>query len=139
MPIKLTSLKSNLVAEREGDWVPHPDRDLVGVEFLVRSIHFPAYQTAFNAEIRKISKKSKKIDPDESQALTGRLIAEYLLLGWKGFDTPYSKEVAMEILVDPAYRDLANAINQCATQVGQSNIEFLKEAEGNSEPASDKN
>jgi hypothetical protein len=131
MTVKLSSLKADIKREREGDWVKYPDFE--GVEFHVRAITTPEYQTRVQREaVRLATKYGEEGAPiDESARIMGKILAEELLLGWKGFDAEYTPEYAQDILSDPAYRDMRQAVEWCATRLARTKVEFVEEASKN--------
>lgn len=138
MVLKLDSLKTDIQKERTGDWIDFPDWP--GVAFQVKSIEDPSFRIARDMLIRKLSRKhrGKPIPPDEFQAETGALFHKHILLGWRGLDTEFSDEIALEVLTDPAYRKVFAAVDWCANQVGDSEAEFVEDAAKNSGPRSAK-
>lgn len=129
--LKLSSLKSDFKKEAEGEWVE--SMEYPGVSYLVRSNHYPPYQTGLSALTRQLAKQYGKEPVPE--AVSGRkggaLIARHLLLGWKGFDTLYDEDTAMSILSDPEYRDLRADVLWASTKVAKANAEYVEEASGN--------
>lgn len=124
--LKLESVKSDLKAEREGAWVPCPEWE--GVSFKVRSIEAPEFTMARDALLRRLSKKHKgdPIPPDDLTREIGIVYAKHILLGWKGLDKEYSEALALEVLTDPAYRQVAKAIEDCSVKVGKSDAQFVE-------------
>lgn len=132
MAVKLSSVKANLEVEATGEWVDYPDWP--GVSFNVNSLHAPAYQTARDLLIQRLTRKYKG-QPIPQSALApeiGKIYCQHILRGWKGFDEEYTSDVALQRLSDPSYRNLVAAVEWCAGQVGQSDIEFIEGAEKNS-------
>jgi len=134
--VKLGSLKADLVKEADGEWIDIPD--LPGVALKVRSVNFPAYKTARDLAVQRLARKhGKKPIPEKEMAeVSGRLFAEHLLLGWRGFDVDYTPELALEVLTDPAYRELRAHVEWAAAQVGHAEVEFVEDLAKNSETAS---
>jgi len=131
MPIKLQSLKADLARENEGDWVEIPE--LPGVRLKVRSFHSPAYKTARDLAVQRLFRKFGKepVPPETLAKEYGRLYAEHILLGWDGFDTAYTPELALELLADPAWRALFAAIEYAANKLADVETEFVESAEKN--------
>lgn len=140
--IKLSSLKADLRAEREGEWIEPKDWPGVGpvpgLAFLVRSTQYPPYTTARTQEQMRLSKKfdGGNVPPDELAKADGRLAVEHLLLGWRGLDVEYSAEAAEEALLDEGHRKIRDMIFWCATRVGVRDVEFLETEGKNSETSS---
>lgn len=129
MVVKLASLKADLELEEKGEWQQAleiiPDTD---VFFRVSSINLPAYAMARDILQQRWARVYKKTPVPEHviNAEIGRLFAIHLLHEWKGFDVPYSPETALELLSDPANRTIIKAVEVCATQVAQIEIEFVE-------------
>jgi hypothetical protein len=142
MVVKLASLKADLDLEEKGEWQQAleiiPDTD---VWFRVSSINLPAYTMARDLLQQRWARVYKKTPvPDNIiNAEIGHLFAIHLLHEWKGFDVPYSPETAIELLSDPANRTMIKAVETCASQVAQIEIEFVgKEAKNSGTPSARK-
>lgn len=133
MTIKIASLKADLKREEEGDWIDYPDWP--GVAFNVSSLNAPAYVCDFATMSKRLSKtyKGQPIPPSVSSKEVGRLFCKHLLHDWRGLDVAYSPETAVELLTDPAYRKLITAVEWCAEQVAETQIEFTEDAAKNLE------
>ena len=132
MTVKLSSIASDIVREQEGDWIDYPDWP--GVKFHVRSLNHPPYKTARDLLLQKMIRRNKG-KPLQAETMTveqGRLYADHILLGWDGFDVPYSEDVARQDLTDPRHRNLVGAVEWCASRVGELDVEFVEDAEKNS-------
>lgn len=129
--LKLESVKNNLKAEREGDWVDYPEWD--GVSFKVRSIEAPEFTMGRDALLRRLSRKHKgdPIPPDDLTREVGTLYAKHILLDWKGLDQPHSADLALDILTDPSYRQVVKAVDDCAGRVGRGDADFIQAAAKN--------
>ncbi len=128
----LSSLKTNLQKEREGDWIPAPDV-APDVKFHVRSVNYPAYTVARDEALQKLSKKydGERIPDDVLAKENGELLATYLLLGWAGLDEEYSPDLALEVLTDESHRAMRNGVLLAATKVGRHEVEFIGTAAKN--------
>lgn len=122
--MKLSALKANIEREEAGDWVEIPDFD--GVSLKVRSLASTAYSMALSVVTQKFARKygQRPIPPEESQKENGKLLARHILLDWKGLvaddgKTPiaYSAELAEEVLTNPEFRLLANAVVWAAQRI----------------------
>lgn len=148
MTIKFSSLEVDTKAEAEGEWIAvkewvglNPDQPftavpLPGLEFHVRSLNDHGYKVARQKAAEELEKKRKdfsdEIIPEEvSGAAEGRVIAESLLLGWRGLDMEYSPETALAALPKPSARTIRQMILFCATKVGKREIEFVEDAAKN--------
>lgn len=139
MTVKLKSLKADLQKEADGAWIEYPEWS--GVSFNVRSLHVPSYTIKRDQLVNKLARKygRKPIPPEVKSKEFGRLYHEEILRGWMGLDEEYSAEVALKILTDPAYRAIVGAVEYCASQVSETDIEFIEEASKNSEAPSGTN
>lgn len=148
--IKLASLKIDSKAETEGEWIainrwtglnpqhPYDVTELPGLKFHVRSLNNSSYRLARQKAAEGLEKAKKdypgEIIPDDvAAAAEGKLIDEELLLGWEGFDEAYSKPLAADMLCHPDGRTLREMVTFCAARVGKREVEFIKDAEKNSE------
>ena len=131
--IRLSSIKDDLAKQREGDWVTFRGNWPEPVQFKVRSTESPAFKMAFEKLLVALRQKhgDEPTPPDELQSKLGALYAEHLLLDWQGLDEPYTPELALQVLTDPAYREVTNAIHWCATRVGQAKIQLIEAAAKN--------
>jgi hypothetical protein len=136
MTIKLSGLKVDLSNEEQGEW--KPSADLPGVEFLVSSLQTPAYQIARDLLIQKWTRKFHRqpVPADVRHDELGKLIAKHILHGWRGFDEDYSPETAEAMLRDRSYRALLSAVENCAAEVGDADIEYIEDAAKNSDAPS---
>lgn len=132
--VKLSSLKANIVRENGGDWVPLPEMGEAAISG--RSFNFPPYKVARDLLNRQLAKKYKNDISEERDAETaagfGRLYAQYLLLGWRGFDIEYTPELALELLQDPEWRPLKEYCEYAFMQLSQISVEFVETAAKNS-------
>lgn len=132
MTVKLSSLRADIRAQDEGEWIDIPT--LPGVRLRTRSLTSPGYRLKRDQWAQRMART--KMKGREADAELGRILASEILLGWEGFDVPYSPDVALAELADPAGVELRNHVLYAAEQVGQAQVEFLEEAVGNSAPAS---
>ncbi|WP_377299671.1 hypothetical protein [Rhizobium sp. SGZ-381] len=134
--IKLSSLKADLQREAAGDWIDFPDWP--GVAFNVSSLHLPAYVTARDLAMKMLQKQygSATVPQAVLTAELGRLYATHILHGWRGLDVPYSAADAMKTLSDPEFRNVVAAVEWCAAQVSQVQIQFVEvEAKNSAAPS----
>lgn len=126
MVVKLQSTASDLTKEREGDTIAsllYP-----GVTYQVRSVHYEPFATARDLALQNLARKygDQPVPRDESVKIMGGLFVEHLLLGWEGFDTPFTSDIAMNTLTDPAYRELVADVEVAARKAGKQRLEFQK-------------
>ncbi len=138
MALKLSSLKSDRARTDAGDWIEIPDWP--GVAVRVRGLSHPAYVYARDQVNRRLARKHKgdaagpaemRQRDDERLRLNGEILAEHVLLDWRGFDEEYSAERALAMLSDPAMELLIGNVTWAAAQVGQAKAEFSEEQEKN--------
>lgn len=132
MTVKLSSLKADLDREAKGDWIEFPDWP--GVAFNVSSLLIPQYTTARDMLLQRLARqhKGKPVPRETATTEIGKLYAKHILHGWRGLDVEYSPEKAAEILADPQFRNVVAAVEYCAGQVSQVDIEFVEEESKNS-------
>jgi hypothetical protein len=133
--IKLNSLKANLSRENDGDWIKIPPElvgDGEGVEFKVRSLIYAKFRIARDQFILKVSRAAggiTKVDAEKLYVGDGNLLADHILLDWRGLSddagkpVPYDADLAREILVDPAFRTIQAAVAYAARQLGEITAE----------------
>ncbi len=140
MTIKLGSLAADISKERSGEWVEpkewpglNPDKPfepvpLPGLAFHVRSTLFPPYVTARQAEIERLKKlyPDDQVPGEELARIEGELAVEHLLLGWRGLDVDYSRQMVATIVSAEEHRVLRSMIYWCAGRVGKRAIEFVE-------------
>lgn len=136
MTIKLGSVKADLAKETDGDLIAIPD--LPGVKLRVRSPHYQPFIAARDLATRRLAKKfgDAAVPEEEIARVYGAVYAQHLLLGWEGFDAPYSADLALETLTDPAYRALRLHVAWASGKVGQQDVEFVETERKNSAPPS---
>lgn len=133
MTVKLSSLKADLAREAKGDWIEYDEWP--GVAFNVSSLHLPAYTVARDIMLKRLARtyKNKPVPREVMSAEVGRLYEKHILHDWRGLDVAYSPEVAAEILTNPEYRNVVAAVEWCAAKVSDVEVEFVEDAEKNSE------
>lgn len=131
MTIKLASIKNKIAVEREGTYIDIPDWP--GVSLGVRSLEYPAYRIAVDQLVQRYARKykTKTAPPDVRDADFGRLLAEHILFGWKGFDEEYTPELALDILASAEGREFSKQIIWAATSVAETEVEFVVDATKN--------
>lgn len=124
--MKLSALKANIAREEEGDWVEIPDFD--GVSLKVRGLASRPYSTALGIVSQKFARKygQRPVPPKESLRESGKLLARHILLDWKGIldddgetKIPYSAELAEEVLTNPEFSKLSNAVIWAAQRIAE--------------------
>lgn len=136
MTIKLSSIKNNVEAERDGTMIPIPEWP--GVSLAVRSLEAPAYKLAVDQLVQRYARvyKGKSAPPEIRDADIGKLLARHILFGWDGFDEDYSEERALDLLGSPEGNNLVKQVSWAAGQVGEKEVEFVTDAVKNSKTPS---
>lgn len=125
MVLKLASVRNELLTSSEGERVE--SNAFPGVSYHLRSLRFPDYETARDLAAQQMAKAYPNGAPTAaSMKALGGLLADHIVLGWDGFDVPYSKDLAREILTDFTYRKVVNDIENCAARVGERDLEFIE-------------
>jgi hypothetical protein len=136
MTIKLSSIKNDIAKERDGAYIEIPDWP--GVALGVRSLELPSYKIKFDQLAQKYARryKGKPVPHDVRDADVGKLLAEDILFGWRGFDEEYTPEYAETLLTSPEGRNLVKQTIWAAAQVAEGEVEFVADAAKNSVPPS---
>ena len=138
MTIKLSSMKTNVAKERDGDWIKSVATP--GMEWLLRSPHYGPFKRARDLLVQKLGRRRGVSSDEDFNERTNRefgmLYAEHLVLGWRGIDEPYSKELAIEFCTADDCRLIYDDIMGCANLVGVRELEYVEESAKNSEPRS---
>jgi len=140
--MKLTDIAVDLEREEQGDWVEIPD--LPGVSLKVRSLYNKDFQQAHQLMARKLNRRygNRPVPLDVQTQSYARILAENVLIDWSGISdeneqaVEYSAELGREVLAEPQYRKLADAVTWAAGFVGDQEIEELEESGKNSEAPS---
>lgn len=123
MPVKLASLAVN--ANPDGTWEDCPS--IPGVSFLVRPLDHPAFAIAREHHMQRLKRvHGNLIPPSASTAALGQIVAEHLLLDWRGFDEPYNRERAADLLSDPAFSELTTSVLECAKAAATAKLEYVE-------------
>lgn len=136
--IKLSSLKVDLERERNGDWIP--SAEYPGVRFLVSSLHLQGYQTDLQL-LEQSWARTYKLEPVPAEVRTvgvGKLLHKHILHGWEGFDVPFSKDAAAEMMFVPEGRNFIAAVQNAAALISVSDAEYLGDEAKNSAAPSGK-
>lgn len=130
--ISLSKLKADVDLQNAGDWIEIPELD--GVSVKVRSLRSAQYQSAVTPIRQKHQRKfgDKGPPPAIFAQDFGRIIANIILLDWKGLDVEYSDDVAYETMTDPGYAELLGYVIVAAGKVAQGDIEYVETAAKNS-------
>lgn len=132
MTVKLKSMRVDAKRENEGAWIEAPDIG-EGVAFKVRGLNYAPYEIARQMMMRRLGRtaKGKPLAGVDLLPHIGRLLHEHILLDWRGFDEPYSTDVAAAIMVDPEYRSIINRVEIAAQEVGEADVQIVEDAAKN--------
>jgi hypothetical protein len=150
MTIKLASLKADIKAENDGEWIAldswaglDPERPFdtvtgLGLRFLTRSLNASDYKVARQKAVERVDELRKAdasgvISEQVEAEIFGTVIAGSLLRGWEGFDEAYDPAMAKETLCDPASRSLRDMVVFCASKVGKRKLEHVEDMAKNFE------
>ena len=123
MPVKLSSLAVN--PNPDGTWEDCPS--IPGVSFLVRPVDHPAFAIAREHHMQRLRRShGNYIPPDVASTVLGQIVAEHLLLDWRGFDEAYTKARAAELLSDPSFSELTTGVLECAKAAATAKLEYVE-------------
>lgn len=124
--MKLSALKVSSAAIEAGRWVEAPG--LPGVQLRVRGLGNADYRRLQAKLIEQVPRNKRfggRLDPDEQDKIVGKLLAEAVLLDWRGLDgdddqpLAYGKDEAERLMLDPDYRLFRDAVMAAAAMVGE--------------------
>ena len=146
--MKLSSLKVNAARGEQGAWV----KDLPGMgdlQLLVRGFNNSDYSrfmakegAAVPRDQREGNRPNGAILPAALNAMVTRGMVEHILIDWKNLTDehdkpiPFSKERALEMLLDPDFRPFRDAIAIAAAEVEDVSSDRVEAVVGNSSTAS---
>ncbi len=82
---------------------------------------------AFLKELRKVAKKFgtafQSLPEEKLEQLSMEIYCRTVLLGWEGFEKPYTPETAVEVMLDPANVEFRELVERLAS----TNETFRKE------------
>lgn len=107
-------------------------------EFLVRGNNYVPFQNALSQMSAKQARRGPNAAPVSADVMHrdfGRIVAQHLLLDWRGISEPYSRELAEELCC--RYDSpLQTYVTTCAREVSDIGMEFDSSAAKNSGPSS---
>jgi hypothetical protein len=111
----LDVFKTNAAAESDGVWVGLPGSTS---EVLIARLWNPKMTNAFRVMLRERKQGEPDLDPDDT-AVSARLIARHVLLGWRrvvvdGAEVAYTPELGERFLSDPNYHELLAFVRSSA-------------------------
>lgn len=126
--LQLNVRSVDLSAAAEGVWIAYEG----GIEFKIARANTPGYRDAIKQMHRQYKHQIEAGTMDEklSERLLGDLMAEHILVDWKGLknngqDFPYSVNAAKSFLKDERYHEIREWI-----MVQAQNIENYRNEEG---------
>lgn len=139
MGIKLSSLKRDAAADKEGEW--QDIAEWPGVRIKARSINSKDYQIAREMLVQRLTRQLGRLPTSpEMEPMLAKLVAVHLLRGWEGIDADDGKpiewtaKVGQEMLSEPDNNALEQQVIWAAIRTGDRDPEFTVDAVKNSEP-----
>lgn len=121
----------DLVKERDGIWVEHPD----GFSIKVRSYELPDIQECIAKEMTEAAGRTPdgKVSDEVFVALMARIYAEKILIDWKDIDQApeFSKEKALEFMSDPELRGFQMFVTRSARNIESFHRSGVEKIAGN--------
>ena len=137
--MKIGELKIDPAKQEQGAWVKDIP-EMGEVQLLVRGLacsEFRKLQTQLIEQVPRSKRIKGKLDPDEQDRIMDVCLHRTILLGWKGFqnddgsELPYSRELALTFLTDPAYRKIREAVLWAASSVAEDRTAVMEAVAGN--------
>lgn len=146
--MKIGSLKVDSARASAGAWVKDlPQGD--DIELLVRGFTYEPYAAAVSLAVSKVGPEGRRegrpdgaILPHVQDKITGRAMAEHLVLDWRninddaGQPIPFDIEKALLWLTHPDYRPFNALASMACQEVERIGSTRVKAVEGNSSHAS---
>jgi hypothetical protein len=136
--MKLSDIAVDAGRIEQGEWVENIP-EMGDLRLKVRGIGNADWRRLMSKLIDAVPRNKRmggRVDPDTMDAITTQLLSSACLIDWANLDVPYSKQKASELLADPQYRALRDAVMWAASQVGQAIEEKKDDQAGNSASAS---
>lgn len=134
--MKLANMKVDHKVSAEGEWIKNiPDMD--DLELLVRGQSCPQARVLRAKLLRALPANVRNnpdgLPPEVVDEIEAKICAEALLLGWRNLDdTPYTIEKALELLNDPDFVTLRDAVGWASSRVGRQAVAARGTELGNS-------
>lgn len=111
---KISAVRADLDKEIKGVWVPYQ----MGIELKIARLGNPQYQAALRllTESRKVLLGTKDLSDDQRQDLQREVVAQMILLDWRGVEDDegnplaYTPAVALSWFKDPELWRLYNFV-----------------------------
>ncbi len=136
--MELNDIAIDVAKVEEGDWVDNiPDMGTLRLK--VRGIDNNDFTKLMRKLMQAVPRKKKlggNIDPEELDTISAKCLHQTVLIDWDGViingaETPYSKDLAKELLTNPKWKRFREAVVYAATQVGQQDQAAKEEDLGN--------
>jgi hypothetical protein len=114
--MKLSAIKNDVALEEAGRWFDYLD----GFRIRIRSKRSPTFQKTIAAvyEPHKHALQGGRLTEDMARRLTRESIARAAVVDWEGLESEdgepiaFSEAKAVELFVDPAYRELFEFVDR---------------------------
>lgn len=115
--MRLDDLRIDHALIEQGQW--RPAVGLPGIEFKVRGADnhdWRRLNAKLIAELPREKQLAASLDPADEDWINGKLLAETVLLDWRGFTSesgepePYDAAKAERLLTDPNFKRLRNSV-----------------------------
>lgn len=142
MGVKLSKFRGKPEKSDGGAWVKAPDGGIFdGMAFKVRGLSTVSarkrrLELSSDIEVRK-RRINGMLHPEDEDRINATILVECVLLDWSGLEdddggeVAYSPEKARELLLDPAYRSLGDAVSAMASAVEEIGVDSLEADKGN--------
>ena len=136
--MKLNDVKVDSALIEAGAWIPEIS-ECPGLKLKVRGQGNKDWRKLQTKLLDAVPRKKRvnRLDYDEGERITNRLLLDTCLLDWDGLTDddgnplPYSREMAEKLLTDPDYRKFRDAVLSASGRVGDDTEEDIKDASGN--------
>lgn len=143
MAVILSKVRRDTHREDDGAWMPVPELidPATGEvpDLLVRGNNYVPFQNALSAMNAKQARRGPNAPPPDAKQMHrdfGRIVAQHLLLDWRGIAEPFSRDLAEELCC--RYDSpLQTYVTNCAREVAEVQMEFDSAAAKNSGRSSD--
>ncbi|WP_201159426.1 hypothetical protein [Rhodoplanes elegans] len=138
----LSQIKTNSALIEQGEWIGDLP-ELGDVAFRVRGLGNADYRALQHKLINEIPARLRRkgLGADDQDRIQTECLIETVLTDWRGLTSggaplPYSREKARELLTDPDFRRLRDAVFAAASMVGEDVAAADEALEKNSETSS---
>lgn len=126
--LNLNLPKTDVDLATEGKWFQFNDE----ISFKIAQDGNPAHTRSLQSKLKQIQKLQDKGDFARAMHINDQILCKDILKGWKGIreegstsDLPFSKETALTIISNPAYKSIKEFIQDCSKE--DSEYEEVKE------------